>query len=204
MEAPLYTIGIDEVGRGPLAGPLVVCACAIRHGTDVLSLFPNHQLRDSKKMTEKRRIAIGELLPPLIMSRDIVFGIGEVSAEKIDERGLTASIKEAMEKALQKVHAQGVLHDSFIFLDGSLHADRSFQQETIIKGDEKIPEIALASIIAKNHRDSFMKKISEVYPHHGFEHHVGYGTVSHYEAIKGHGLTPLHRRSFLKKLSISE
>lgn len=199
MKAPMYTIGIDEVGRGPIAGPLVVCACAIRHGVDVLPLFPKGQLRDSKKLSEKARTAIVYGVQPLVGTHDVVFGIGEISAEKIDEIGLTASIKEAIEKALQKVHAQGVREDSFIFLDGSLHVDPRYQQVTIIKGDEKIPEIALASIIAKVYRDTFMKKISDAYPLYQFESHVGYGTKAHYEAIKEHGLTLLHRRSFLKK-----
>jgi ribonuclease HII len=204
MDKAVYTIGVDEVGRGPLAGPLVVCACAVRSGVDVLSLFPKNQLRDSKKLSEKARIAIVEILPPLVEAKDILFGIGEVSAEKIDEIGLSASIKQAIEKALQKVHAQGVGQDSFIFLDGSLHADKKYEQETIIKGDEAIKEIALASIIAKIHRDTFMKKISDAYPGYGFENHVGYGTKAHYEAIQQIGLTPLHRRSFLKKLIINE
>ncbi len=199
MDTSTYAIGIDEVGRGPLAGPLVVCACAIRQGVDVLPLFPKGQLRDSKKLSEKARTAIVYGVEHLVDAHDVVFGIGEVSAEKIDEIGLTASIKEVIEKALQKVHAQGVPHDSFIFLDGSLHADARYQQETIIKGDERIPEIALASIIAKVYRDTFMKKVGEAYPRYGFESHVGYGTKAHYEAIKEHGLTPLHRRSFLKK-----
>jgi ribonuclease HII len=112
--------------------------------------------------------------------------------------GLSKAIKEALVKALTKVHSQGVPKDSFIFLDGSLKVDEKYAQETIIKGDEKVPEIALASIIAKTHRDIFMKKIADVYPAYGFEKHVGYGTKAHYTAITTHGLTPLHRRSFLK------
>lgn len=204
METSTYTIGIDEVGRGPLAGPLVVCACAVRSGVDTLSLFPMNQLRDSKKLSEKARVAIIELMQPFVEVKDVLFGIGEVSAEKIDEIGLSAAIKVATEKALQKVHAQGVPQGSFIFLDGSLHADKKYQQETLIKGDEKIAEIALASIIAKIHRDTFMKKISDTYLGYGFEHHVGYGTKAHYQTIKEKGLTPLHRRSFLKKLTINE
>lgn len=196
----MYTIGIDEVGRGPIAGPLVVCACAVKSGTDVLSLFPKGELRDSKKLTEKARERIVEALPPLVESKEVLFGIGEVSAERLDAIGLTPAIKEAMEIALKRVHAQEVSKDSFIFLDGSLHVDEKYEQETIIKGDEKIPEIALASIIAKTYRDAFMKKISDAYEGYGFDKHVGYGTKAHYEAIQEHGLTPLHRRSFLKKM----
>ena len=196
----MYVIGIDEVGRGPVAGPLVVCACARRVGVDVLSFFPKGELRDSKKLSEKVRLSIVEKLQPLVEVSDVIFGIGEISALQIDELGLTQAIKDALAVALKKVHKQGVPQDTFIFLDGSLYADEMYQQETIIKGDEKIPEIALASIIAKVYRDTLMKKVADAYPGYGFESHVGYGTKAHYEAIKKEGLTPLHRKSFLTKV----
>ena len=195
-----YTIGIDEVGRGPIAGPLVVCACALKNGVEVLSLFPKGQLRDSKKLSEKARLGIVEKLQPLVVSEDIVFGIGEVSPSQIDEVGLREAIKDALASALKNVHDQGVPQDTFIFLDGSLYLDQKHKQETVIKGDEKIPEIALASIIAKVYRDTLMKKIADAYPEYGFESHVGYGTKAHYDAIKKNGATPLHRRSFLTKM----
>ena len=197
----MYTIGIDEVGRGPLAGPLVVCACAVRSGADVISLFPKGMLRDSKKLSEKVRITIVEQVERYVDAGDVIFGIGEMSAEQIDTLGLSPAIREATARALAKVHDKGVARDSFIFLDGSLKADSSFPQETIIKGDEKIPEIALASIIAKVYRDTLMRKVSDAYPEYGFASHVGYGTKAHYDAIEKHGLTPLHRRSFLKKVT---
>lgn len=196
-----YIIGIDEVGRGPVAGPVVVCACALKVGTDVLTFFPEGKLRDSKKLPEKVRISIVEKLQPLVDSSQVIFGIGEVSAERIDECGLSNAIKEALAMALHKVHSQDVPKNSFIFLDGSLHADLVFEQETIIKGDEKIQEISLASIIAKVYRDTLMKKVADAYPAYGFETHVGYGTKVHYDAIKAHGLTPLHRKSFLKNFT---
>lgn len=198
----MYTIGIDEVGRGPIAGPLVVCACAVESGTDILTIFPNGELRDSKKLTERKRTGIIEQLPVYVQEKKVVFGIGEVSAERLDQIGLSASIKEALLVALAKVHSQDIPEDSYIFLDGSLKVDEKYRQETIIKGDEKIPEIALASIIAKTHRDAYMKKISELYPLYGFEKHVGYGTKAHYEAIKEKGVTPLHRKTFLKGLLV--
>ncbi len=196
----MYTIGIDEVGRGPIAGPVVVCACAITHGIDILPFFPKEKLRDSKKLSEKVRQSIVEKIAPYVKSSQVVLGIGEVSAEKIDEIGISKAIKEATNIALSKVHAEGVPKDSFIFLDGSLSVDPIYQQETIIKGDEKIPEIALASIIAKVYRDTLMKKIGEALPTYGFASHVGYGTKAHYEAIRIHGITILHRKSFLKTL----
>ena len=194
----MYVIGIDEVGRGPIAGPLAVCACALKKGTEVLTFFPEGKLRDSKKLSEKKRVYIVEQLQSLVDSSQIVFGIGEVSAEEIDEKGLSVAIKKALHSALSKVHAQGVPKNSFIFLDGSLHADQTYDQETVIKGDEKVVEIALASIIAKVYRDTLMKKVADAYPNYGFQNNVGYGTKAHYEAIKNHGLTPLHRRTFLK------
>ncbi len=193
-----YVIGIDEVGRGPIAGPLVVCVCALKNGMEVLSLFPKGELRDSKKLSQKVRLSIVEKLRPLVASLDVVFGIGEVSASTIDEIGLSEAIKDALASALKKVHSQGIPQDTFIFLDGSLHVDEEYKQETIVKGDEKIQEIALASIIAKVYRDTLMKKVADAYPEYGFESHVGYGTKAHYSAIKKYGVTPLHRRSFLK------
>jgi ribonuclease HII len=130
----------------------------------------------------------------------VVFGIGSVSAERIDIIGLSPSIKEATLLALTSLHTQGVPQDTFVFLDGSLHAPEKYRQETIIKGDEKVPEIALASIYAKEHRDSVMKEYAKEFPQYFFEKHVGYGTSAHYEAIKKYGLTILHRRSFLKSI----
>ena len=196
----MYIIGIDEVGRGPIAGPLVVCACAIKSGVEILSLFPKEQLRDSKKLSEKARLSIMEQIPPYVKASEICFGIGELSAEQIDEMGLSIAIKEATSRALANVHAQGVPKNTFIFLDGSLKAETSYEQETIIRGDEKVVEIALASIIAKVYRDTLMKKVADAYPAYGFEKHVGYGTKAHYDAIAKHGITPLHRKSFLKNV----
>jgi ribonuclease HII len=200
MHEKTYVIGIDEVGRGPVAGPVTVCACAIKHGVDILLLFPDSVLLDSKKLTEKKRLAIVEKLSPLVDVGDVIFGTGEVSASRIDEIGISLAIKKAMSFALEEIHAKGVSRNSFVYLDGSLHADETYKQETIIKGDEKIPSIALASILAKTDRDMMMKKVGDAYPLYGFASHVGYGTAAHLEAIKKHGLTPLHRRSFLKKI----
>jgi ribonuclease HII len=196
----MYIIGIDEVGRGPVAGPVVVCACAVRTGTDVVTFYPKQQLRDSKKLSEKHRQEILKNLQLLVVAKDVIFGIGEVSAEEIDTLGISPAIKKATELALTELHEQGVPQDSFVFLDGSLQAEEKYTQETIIKGDEKIPEISLASIHAKEYRDTLMKKNATKFPLYGFENHVGYGTKEHYDAIKKHGLTELHRRSFLTRL----
>lgn len=195
-----YVIGIDEVGRGPIAGPVVVCACAVEIGLSLLHLFPDEQLKDSKKLTEKKRISIVEKLQPYVETSQVVVGIGEVSAEDIDQEGISTAITNATEQALKKLEKQGISKSSFVFLDGSLKADASYTQETVIKGDEKIIEIALASIVAKVYRDTYMKKIADAYPDYGFEKHMGYGTAFHYEAITIHGMTSLHRTSFLKRV----
>jgi ribonuclease HII len=195
-----YIIGIDEVGRGPIAGPVVLCACAVSDVVDILSLFPKGVLKDSKKLTERQRLAIREKLDPFVTSGDIIVGLGESSAEMIDTIGLSAAIKDSLERSLSIVLGKGVAKDSKIYLDGSLYASDDYpNQETIIKGDEKIGAISLASIIAKVYRDNLMKKVGQIYSEYGFENHAGYGTKAHYDAITLHGLTPYHRKSFLTK-----
>lgn len=194
-----YRIGVDEVGRGPIAGPIVVCACAVTSTFDILSLFPKGALKDSKKLSEKVRNEIVSKIEVLVSEGQIIYGLGEVSAHDIDTHGLSKAIKDATRSALGVSEAAGVSKESSLFLDGVLHADESYiNQETIIKGDEKVGEIALASIIAKVYRDNLMKKVASKHPEYGFEKHVGYGTKAHYEALKEHGLTTYHRRSFLK------
>lgn len=197
-----YRIGIDEVGRGPIAGPVVVCACAIFKDSDVLSLYPKSVLRDSKKLSEKAREKIRNEIEAKNQSREILWGIGEISASRIDEVGIVPAIKEALNEALTQLEKSGVDITTEVVLDGGLTApERYFHQETYIKGDEKFVEISLASIIAKVHRDTLMKKVAQEFPEYGFENHVGYGTKAHYEAITRNGMTIHHRRSFLKKLS---
>lgn len=199
-----YIIGIDEVGRGPLAGPLVVSACAIEVGCSVLSLYPKEKLLDSKKLTTFHRKAILFKARELEAKEQVVFGLGEVSNERIDEVGLTQAIKEALLQALEALHVKGVSQDSYIYLDGSLKAPPGYKQETIIKGDEKIEAISLASIYAKEYRDDLMKNLALQFPEYHFEKHVGYGTRLHVEAIHRHGITPLHRTSFLKHMFENE
>lgn len=197
-----YTIGIDEVGRGPIAGPVVVCACAIKNDIDILQYFPKGILRDSKKLSKKQRSTILNDIQHHIRVGEILFGIGETSAERIDEIGIVPSIREAMIQAFTILHNEGVSKESFVYLDGSLHAPDMYKQETVIKGDEKIPQISLASIFAKGYRDDLMVELSKTYPGYGFESHVGYGTAAHYKVIQEKGLTKLHRRTFLKSLAL--
>lgn len=196
----MYTIGIDEVGRGPIAGPVVVCACAIKDAVDIVKYFPKGILRDSKKLSQKQRLTILEAIKSHVETGEIRFGVGEVSAERIDQIGIVPAIKEAMGLALTILHSEGVSDESFVYLDGSLHAPEMYKQETVIKGDEKIPQISLASIFAKGYRDDLMVELSKQYPGYGFESHVGYGTAAHYEALKNKGFCTLHRKTFLKNL----
>lgn len=195
-----YIIGIDEVGRGPIAGPVVVCACAKRIGVSFLSAYPKGVLRDSKKLSEKQRDSILETLQSGIQTKDVIFGIGESSAEYIDTHGIVSAINEAMHQALESLHNHGVPAHSHVILDGSLHAPEKYTQETIIKGDEKVEEISLASIYAKDYRDTFMRTKAVEFPGYGFESHVGYGTSAHYEALQSKGISPIHRTTFLKSL----
>ncbi len=193
-----YSIGIDEVGRGPIAGPVVVCACALAQDVSVLDLYPKGVLRDSKKLTEKQRKSIVVGVEPFIQKKDIIYAIGVASAEYIDTYGIVPAIQSAIDYALNTLHKKGVSEDSFVFLDGGLHVNEKFSQQTIIRGDEKIVEISLASIFAKEYRDTFMREEAERFPGYGFESHVGYGTSAHYKALKEQGVTPLHRKTFLK------
>ena len=197
----MYTIGVDEVGRGPIAGPVVVCACAVQESFDILSLFPKQQLKDSKKLSEKVRDVIVKKIEEQVSAGTIVYAFGELQAEVIDTRGLAQAMRDVVSQALHGLEEQGLSKSTKIFLDGSLHAGGEYNnQETIIKGDEKIGEIALASIIAKVYRDRVMKDHAKKYTEYGFENHVGYGTKAHYEAIQKYGVTPLHRKSFLKNI----
>ncbi len=196
-----YIIGIDEVGRGPIAGPVVVCACAVVLGADLLHLFPKGELKDSKKLSEKNREKIRKSLDELQEEKKIFWGIGEVSASKIDEIGISLAIKEAMNNALVDLENKSIPIATKVVLDGSLYApERYVNQSTHIKGDEKFVEISLASIIAKVYRDNLMKDLGKAFSGYGFENHAGYGTAAHYEAITLLGMTEHHRRSFLKKI----
>lgn len=198
-------IGIDEVGRGPIAGPVTVCGFMrdpkILTDDMLLALFPKNKLRDSKKLTAKHRIAIVDGLEKLKDAHECTWSLASRSAHEIDGRGISTCIKECIKDVLATCVKESNLSSEnlILFLDGSLHAPTNYiRQETIIKGDEKIIEIACASIVAKVSRDNYMGKISEKFPHYGFENHVGYGTKAHYEAIKKNGLTELHRKSYTK------
>lgn len=178
--------GIDEAGRGPLCGP-VVAACVILP-KDAELLY----LNDSKKLSEKRR----ELLFPEIKEKAVSFGVGIVENDVIDEINILNATKLAMKKAIDSmsVRPEQLLIDA-VHLD-----DIDIPQVAIIKGDAASVSIAAASVIAKVTRDHIMLEYDKKYPEYGFAHHKGYGTKAHYEALKKFGLTPIHRKTFLKNL----
>lgn len=189
--------GIDEAGRGPLAGPVVV-ACVIMPRDSMIE-----GVNDSKKVSEKKR----EKLYEQIIEEAIAYGVGIISQEEIDrinilnatKEGLTMAIKE-MEKDL-KEKQRGFEKPEIILVDALTKIDTDgISYKSIIKGDAKSYSIAAASIIAKVTRDRIMRQWNEVYPMYGFEKHKGYGTAAHIAAIKEYGLCPLHRRSFVKNI----
>ncbi|HAT68825.1 MAG: hypothetical protein A2481_04360 [Candidatus Yonathbacteria bacterium RIFOXYC2_FULL_47_9] len=194
-----YLIGIDEVGRGPLAGPVAVGAVCIyaQHRTRVAKLFP--VIKDSKKLSAKAReewvLRIEKAEEAGFLATTVAF----VAPGAIDKDGIAPSIRQALSQALGVIEHE--VEHTCVLLDGGLRAPAHYKsQETIIKGDEKELAIALASIVAKVARDKRMVALSKKHPAYGFEQHKGYGTKAHYEALEKHGLTTHHRKSFLKRL----
>lgn len=194
-------VGIDEVGRGPLAGPVTVCAVSCDEDTYKL-LKKNKTLpklgKDSKKLKEKEREGYDVVLKDLFKLGKIKYSISHISNKIIDNKGISFALKSAISKNFKNLHLQ--TYNSNILLDGGLKAPTEFKnQKTIIKGDEKEKIIAWASILAKVSRDSLMCKLAKKYPKYGLELHKGYGTSKHRVALKEFGLSEIHRRSFCKK-----
>lgn len=188
-------VGIDEVGRGPIAGPLLVCAVLLPQNYDHRKLIG---VNDSKKLSKEEREEWYAFAQYEKEHSELEWGFGWVASEEIDTKGMSAALRFAVEKSLSELGRLG--REAQVYLDGSLHAPAEYKQETIIGGDAKVPAISLASIIAKVTRDTEMTKFGEVYPHYGFERHMGYGTKAHFEAVRAYGLTDIHRRSFLKNI----
>ncbi len=188
-----YVVGIDEAGRGPLAGPVSVGVVVVPETLDLLALFP--KLNDSKKLSEKRREEIFVRLQEEIKAGNIVSLVTLASSEKIDAKGIAVCIREAIANALTK-HVPDPEHHT-VYLDGSLSAPKHYTQETIIGGDAVVPAIMLASVAAKVTRDRYMIQEAKRYPEYLFEQHKGYGTKLHMEKLKEHGLCAIHRRTFI-------
>lgn len=177
--------GVDEAGRGPLAGP--VCAAAV-------ILPPNLEipgLTDSKKLSDKRR----RELFPIIKEQAIAYGIGFASHEEIDEINILQATFLAMERAMAQLQVKPEL----ALIDGNREKDFGIPVKTVVKGDSLSASIAAASVLAKVSRDDVMLKMAQQYPGYGFEVHKGYGTKAHYEALRKLGASPIHRMSFLRK-----
>lgn len=191
-----WIIGVDEAGRGPLAGPVYAASFAVRrsfHSTHAFKKFIRG-VKDSKQTSKNRREKWLGKIKDLEETGNIKFAFHSSSNKSIDKGGIELSIKECVERSLSGL---GCRESSEVLLDGRLKAPSKFRNsKTIIRGDEKIPVISLASIIAKVTRDEYMKEQSEKFPEYGFETNVGYGTPSHIEAIKKNGISPIHRKSF--------
>lgn len=180
-----YICGVDEVGRGPLAGP-VVCAAVIMPFDDIIE-----GVDDSKKLSAKKR----EELASLIEKKAVALNICLVEPEKIDEINILEATKLCMKNAVEGLN----IKPDFVITDGNMKLDIDMEQASIVKGDALSYTIGSASIAAKVYRDKLMDGYAEIYPQYGFEKHKGYGTSAHIDAIKTNGLCPVHRRSFTKK-----
>lgn len=177
--------GIDEAGRGPLAGP--VCAAAVILPRDL----EIEGLNDSKKLSDKRR----RVLFDEITAQAVTYGIAFAIEQEIDEINILQATFLAMRRAL----AQLSIQPSIALIDGNRETDFGLPVRTIVKGDSLSANIAAASILAKVTRDDFMLEQAKLYPEYGFDIHKGYGTKAHYEALRKYGPCPIHRRTFLKK-----
>lgn len=180
-----YVCGVDEVGRGPLAGP-VVCAAVIMPSDDIIE-----GVDDSKKLSAKKR----EMLSEKILKTAVAYSICRVEPQIIDEINILQATRLCMKNAVESLSVT----PDFVLTDGNMTLDISVSQRSIIKGDALSYSIGAASIIAKVYRDKLMADYAEIYPQYGFESNVGYGSKAHMQAIERFGLTPIHRRSFTKR-----
>ena len=182
-----YTVicGVDEAGRGPLAGPVCAAAVILPRGHQIPGL------NDSKKLTDKKR----RELFPLIKEQAIAYGIGMASHEEIDEINILQATYLAMERAIAQLEGKADL----ALIDGNRARDFGMAVRTVVKGDSLSASIAAASVLAKVTRDDLMVEMAQEFPGYGFEVHKGYGTKAHYEALREMGPCAIHRMTFLKK-----
>ena len=181
-------VGVDEVGRGPLAGP-VVCAAVIMPLDDPSII---EGIDDSKKLSEKKREELAEKIRQTALAYTIV----ETDEKTIDEINILEATKRGMKKAVESL----ALSPDIVLTDGNMTLDIPYPQESIVKGDALSYSIGAASIIAKVYRDHMMEEYAKTYPEYDFASNKGYGTAAHIKAIKEYGLCPIHRRTFTKKL----
>ena len=179
-----YIAGVDEVGRGPLAGPVVAAAVILPRDFDVLGID------DSKKLSPKKR----EELFEVIKERALAWAVGWVGPERIDEINILEATKEAMTQAVQGLSLQ----PDHVLIDGNFTVRAlALPQTAIVKGDANSTSIAAASILAKVTRDRYMEEMDAVYPGYAFASNKGYGTKAHYDGLKAQGPTPIHRKTFI-------
>ncbi|MBR2960034.1 MAG: ribonuclease HII [Burkholderiaceae bacterium] len=180
--ASVLTAGVDEAGRGPLAGPVVAAAVILDPNN------PIEGLADSKKLTARKR----EALEPLIKERALAWCVAEASVEEIDEINILQATMLAMQRAVAGLQVQ----PEFVQVDGNRIPKLPMMAEAIVKGDAKVQAISAASILAKTHRDAYMMEQAKKYPGYGFENHMGYGTAEHIKAVETLGVLPIHRKTF--------
>ena len=192
-----YVVGIDEAGRGPLAGPVAVGAVKVPSNFKK-SFFTG--IKDSKQLSAPDRESWFQLAVEACHDGSLDFAVSLVSERVIDRRGIVFAVRLGIKRCLEKLEVSD--KDSQIFLDGALRApDRFIHQLTVIRGDEKIPVISLASIMAKVVRDRHMAALSTKFPEFEFQKHKGYGTKAHRLAIQKYGPTSIHRQSFLRHIA---
>jgi ribonuclease HII len=178
-----FVAGVDEVGRGPLAGPVVAAAVILTPDAPL----PDG-LNDSKKLPAARR----ERLDKAIRETALAYAVGQVEAAEIDRINILEATKRAMLAAVEKLEPRA----DFLLIDALPLKASPLPQKAVIRGDATVASIAAASIVAKTYRDALMRQYHEIYPHYGFDQHAGYGTAAHLAALRAHGPCPLHRRSF--------
>lgn len=185
-EGELFLCGVDEAGRGPLAGPVCAAAVILPRGLEIPGL------NDSKKLTEKKR----EELFDVICEEALAFGVAFATVEEIEDMNILNATYLAMSRAIELLDPVPAL----ALIDGNRSAGISFPNRCVVKGDACCADIAAASVLAKVTRDRYMLRLAEQYPQYGFEKHKGYGTAAHYAALREFGPSPVHRMSFLKKM----
>lgn len=178
--------GVDEAGRGPLAGPVCAAAVILPRGLCIPGL------NDSKKLTEKKRKALYDV----ICSSAVSYGIAFATVDEIEEVNILNAAMLAMNRAIEKLSVQPTL----ALIDGNRNSAIKIASRCVVKGDAKCADIAAASVLAKVTRDRYMLKMAEKYPQYKFEKHKGYGTKDHYAALREYGLCEIHRPSFLRKM----
>ena len=182
-------VGVDEVGRGPLAGPVTAAAVVVDRQKITLDLLT--KIDDSKKISQKKHATISKQIESIA-----IIGIGWASSGEIDQLNILEATMLAMQRAIFSLQKQIILDPDYILIDGNKVPRLDFPSKAIVRGDEKSLSIAAASIVAKNKRDAFMTSLSKLYPGYGWEKNAGYGTGEHLAAIEREGITVHHRRSF--------